>query len=383
MAEAHDWFDPNAQNLDPALLQAIMGVQAQADPSGNGLMRYYVDPKTGRSFLARAGWDQNGTGDAGGFSGGTASNWGINEDLGGRYGRAFDAQGKYAGNYKSQGPWQDFLTAAAIALGGYYGGTYLNGAEGAVGGAEGLSGMDLAADAAAGTGNSIGTAGSALSGSAGATGVSGMDLAGDAAAGTGNNITTAGQGLTGTAGTAGTSAATKAGTTAATTGGTATSGGTSTAGTAATAGKGLMDIFKADGTLDYAKIGAGLLGAYAGYQDGKDKQATTKIEPWDKAQPYLEGLLRDGATLYDQYRQQPFSPSEQTAYGNFGNVLDVINGNAGGLLSGFQAAGSGRNNFTRGKPSLLTGYGFEPTGEQWRPGLLGNFGTTPIPRGAK
>lgn len=76
-----------------------------------------------------------------------------------------------------------------------------NMAAGAAGNAGGLSGMDLAADAALGTGNNITTAGSLLGGGeAVAGGLSGMDLAADAAAGTGNNVTTAGAGLGGSGG---------------------------------------------------------------------------------------------------------------------------------------------------------------------------------------
>jgi hypothetical protein len=69
------------------------------------------------------------------------------------------------------------LAAAAGAGGAAAGGV----------GAEGLSGMDLAADAAAGSGNSI--YGAAGQFGAGATsGLSGMDLAADAGVGSGNNL---------------------------------------------------------------------------------------------------------------------------------------------------------------------------------------------------
>jgi len=95
---------------------------------------------------------------------------------------------------------------APVLLAGV-GGAYAAGA-GEAGGAAGateLSGMDLAADAAVGTGNNISYAGGALGGGgAGAAGgageVSGMDLAADAGAGTGNNISYAGSQLGGAGG---------------------------------------------------------------------------------------------------------------------------------------------------------------------------------------
>jgi len=93
--------------------------------------------------------------------------------------------------------YRDVLTYAApvvlAGLGGaYFGGGAAGGATGAEAG--GVSGMDLAADAALGSGNNIVTAGGALGAgdvAAGAGGVSGMDLAADAPVGAGNNVTTA------------------------------------------------------------------------------------------------------------------------------------------------------------------------------------------------
>lgn len=91
-------------------------------------------------------------------------------------------------------------------------------------------------------------------------------------------------------------------------------------------------------------------------------------------QPYLTGLAEDGRGLYQQYMRQPFSPAQQTAYGNVGGLLDVVNANAGGLLQGFQANATGQNQFVRGQPRALIGSA--PLGGQgWAPGLLGSFGT--------
>jgi hypothetical protein len=119
----------------------------------------------------------------------------------------------------------------------------------------------------------------------------------------------------------------------------------------------------------------GLLGGLAGYLDGKDKQITSQTAPWSEAQPYLKGLLGAGATLWDHYQQQPFSPAEQAAFHNLGGVLDVANLNAGGLMDGFQATASGQNQFSRSNPRRsLIGSSFAPTAQQWQPQLYGDFG---------
>ena len=79
-----------------------------------------------------------------------------------------------------------------------------------------------------------------------------------------------------------------------------------------------------------------------------------------------------------QYKQQPFSPAEQTAYGNLGNMYDFINANASGLMSGFNANASGQNQFSRNNPRKgLIGNSYDPATSPvaWAPGLLGSFGT--------
>lgn len=376
-------------NLSPELLSFILTTQAQQDGAGNGLLRGFSDP-SGAGFHqygnyalnssnpesqsvsydpSRVDWSQS------------PIQFGINTDTS-NYLANYDQQGRFTGYEVAQDDnnWRDAIVAAlmmAPAVAGVYGWAGAAGTEGAA-----LSGMDLAADAGMSSASSGGATwgGTAAAGGTTAGGVSGMDLAADAGM---NSVNSAGGTTWGgaqTAGTtAGTSAATKAGTTAGTTA--ATSGGTSTgtAATAATAGKGLLDIFTADGSIDYAKLATGLLGAYTGYQGGKDQQQTQSRDPWGPAQPYLKGLLSEGADLYGKYKQEPFSPTEQTAYGNYGGLLDTINRGAGGLMQGFDVTASGGNQFVRGKPrnGTLIGAAFEPTAETWNPGLLGNFGTTP------
>lgn len=119
---------------------------------------------------------------------------------------------------------------------------------------------------------------------------------------------------------------------------------------------------------DWTKLGLAGLAAY----DAKDQKQTMTKDPWGPAQPYLKGLMADGATLYDQYKQTPFSDQQKTAYNNLGGLLNTINANAGGLMSGFQANASGANNYDRSNPRRqLTGSTFDMG--QFMPGLLNFF----------
>lgn len=159
---------------------------------------------------------------------------------------------------------------------------------------------------------------------------------------------------------------------------------------------GKTDLFGADnGGFDWGKAGgaawkwltsgsgkdgngippwAMLAGAGLGLLDSRDKEATSSRDPWKPMQPYLLGLADDGRGLYNQYKAQPFSQAQQTAYGNVGGLLDTLNANAGGLLQGMQANATGQNQFVRGKPQRLVGSA-PVNGDLFTPGLLGNFGT--------
>lgn len=124
--------------------------------------------------------------------------------------------------------------------------------------------------------------------------------------------------------------------------------------------------------LDWGKLGLQALGAYQGYQAGKDQQQTQTRDPWGPAQPYILEALQQGQKLNQQYQAQPFSPQQQTAYNNLGSLLNLANTNAPGLLSGFQANATGANNYDRSNPrkALL---GSAPMQGNWNPGLLSFF----------
>lgn len=364
----------NLGQLSPELLAFLTQQQAQ-DVGGSGLYRGFATPdgRTIQQYGNYADASPGASPDSQSYSrdparaGWSGIDFMLNTDES-NDAATFDQNGNFIGYERRQDDkdWRDFITAAAMIGGGIYGGGALSdwaagaGAAGGTGGAAAGAGTDWAGWAAAEQSGAL--AGSGYTGSAFGAGeaAAGLGAAGGAAGGAGAGA--------GGAGTAGTGAAGAGG---------AGAGGAGGAGGAASAGKGLLDIFNTDGSLNYGKLAAGLFGAYTGYQDSKDKEQTQKVEPWGPAQPYLKGLLGEGADIYSQYKQQPFSPTEQTAYGNLGNTFDFINANAPGLMSGFNANASGQNQFVRGKPRSLIGNSYDPATSPvaWQPGLLGNFGT--------
>lgn len=341
--------------------------------------------------------------------------------------QTWDLGGNYLGYGSADSDLRRLAKAVAVAAGAYYGAGAMSGAEGAGGAAGGAAGAEGAAGGAgAGAGADwAGWAAGEGSGALAGSGYTGADfLAGEAAAAGGAGAAGAGAaGAAGGSGSTGTSAATKAGTSAATTAATQ-GGGQSGASGASDFRQGEINGYQTNGSMpsspastsgnmsdwdrwweaakqavgtgagsDPASWGnllsnfignnaGGLLGAYLGYQDSKDKQQTSKTEPWGPMQPYLLGLANGGADLYGQFKAQPFSPAEQTAYSNYGNVLDFINHAAPDLMSGFDANASGRNQFVRGQPRTLLGSNYTANGNPvaWQPGLLGGFGTGNNPR---
>ncbi len=128
-------------------------------------------------------------------------------------------------------------------------------------------------------------------------------------------------------------------------------------------------------SFDLGKLLATILGAGLGAKSSQDQQQTNTREPWAPAQPMLKGLINEGTDLYNQFKAQPFNGAQMAGYNNMAGLLDLVNKNAGGLLSGFQANASGANQFSRSNPQRgLIGSSFNPTAEQWNPQSYGRFG---------
>ena len=319
-----------ATNLDPQLLAQLLALQqgqglGQWSGTGN-LGDWTVDRR--RDVVGHSG------GDAGTelysdpitrlYQGTGHETWGQDTA------DVYDAQGNYIGPSSGDSEALSMAKFIAMSLAAGYGADALNGAYG--GAAAGSEGM----------------VNGAFLGEGMASGVPAWDAAATAA----GNTLAAGGGAAAGAGSAG------------------------GAGSTLASGAG-----KAMDALGGAKTVAGVIGAVAGAADSGDKEQTSSRDPWAPAQPYLKGLLSDGAQLYDQYKQQPFSQSQQAGYTNIGSLLDLVNNNAGGLLSGFRANASGANQFQRGTPGLLQGSSFNPTAEQWQPQGYGDMGMAQFRRG--
>ena len=132
---------------------------------------------------------------------------------------------------------------------------------------------------------------------------------------------------------------------------------------AAAASNGLLSGI--DPTL--LQLGGAALGA-ASSQD-QEQTTTTKNEPWAPAQPWIKDNIAAGQALQKQYTEQPFSPGQQTAYGNLYGLLNSYNTEMlPGLLGNANAMSQGYDRYapkeTRGKPKFGT------VGSTWAPGLL-------------
>ena len=326
-------------NLDPQLLAQILGLrntgQYSDNPNVGGPDFWEQQGAVGNNnyrlySLPSLGYTGNGDSQTPVERGSQDYVTKVREDTGGRLGDWWNTDGTYGGTFAVGGPMDGLYTAIALMLGGYLGGTALSGAE-----AAGLSGLDAAmVDAGAGATN-VGAAGGAVGGAAGGAGAVGGGAGGlsgwDAAMAGADGLSGAGAGATNVG---------------------------------AVTGGGLGSL----GMSDLAKLGLSGLAAY----DSRDQQSTSSRDPWGPAQPYLRAMMADGASLYDRYKNNPFSEQQKTAYNNLGGLLNTINSNAGGLLSGFQANASGANNYDRSNPRRqLTGSTFDMG--QFMPGLLNFF----------
>ena len=115
------------------------------------------------------------------------------------------------------------------------------------------------------------------------------------------------------------------------------------------------------------QLGGAALGA-ASSQD-QEQTTTTKNEPWGPAQQWIKDNIASGQALQKQYTEQPFSPGQQTAYGNLYGLLNSYNTEMlPGLLGNANAMSQGYDRYapkeTRSKPK------FGAVGSTWAPGLL-------------
>lgn len=139
------------------------------------------------------------------------------------------------------------------------------------------------------------------------------------------------------------------------------------------AGGGLVNAGAAAGGLlsgipsSLIQLGGAALGA-ASSQD-QEQTTTQKNEPWAPAQPWIKDNIAAGQALQKQYTDQPFSPGQQTAYGNLYGLLNSFNTEMlPGLLGNANAMSQGYDRYapkeTRAKPK------FGAVGATWAPGLL-------------
>ncbi|MBK7515409.1 MAG: hypothetical protein IPI51_07315 [Betaproteobacteria bacterium] len=114
-----------------------------------------------------------------------------------------------------------------------------------------------------------------------------------------------------------------------------------------------------------------LIGAGVGAATTTDEEqtTTTKNEPWSAAQPWIKDNIAAGQALQKRYTDQPFSPGQQTAYGNLYGLLNSYNTEMlPGLLGNANAMSQGYDRYapkeTRSRPN------FGAVGSTWAPGLL-------------
>lgn len=310
--------------LNDYTLSGIAGVRQ--DGTGDAMQNVYDPSGTGEVIYGPA------------FGGGEFGNQGVN---------VYNASnGEWMGTNSGDGDGLTLAKLIAAAAATYAGGYGLEGAGGGTGAAaagatEAGAGAGLAGGAAEGSALDALMAGGGYGGGTGATMTGGSALT--SGAGSGVFGTTLGD----------------AGLMSSSVGGYNFGGGGSTP-PPSTGGRGM-------------NLGSAL-GALAGAASSRDQTQSSNRDPWAPAQPFLRQQIAQGQQLAEQYQRQPFSQAQQTAYGNYGGLLDALNGSAGGLLGGMSANASGANNFDRSNPRRQLQSGGSVDLSRWMPGLLGNFG---------
>lgn len=285
--------------------------------SGTGVPGY--TPWTGDSGGTWQG------GDAGQYVPGPQTTLIYGPQSGGSFGvqrsDVWDQAGNYLGPSSGDGNGLMALKFLAAAAAMYGGASALNGA---MGGGGGVGASEVGAAEAAGGG-----AGGAGPGSLGSTGLDAM-RAGEVA-------------------------------------GYATNGSMPSSAAVATGGAG-------GGAIDWTQLAGKAAGALAGAASSRDQTQSANRDPWGPAQPLLKDLIAQAQTLSQQYQQQPFSPAQQTAYGNQAGLLNAMTSSAPGLLAGFGANASGANNYDRANPRRALTGGQSIDWQGYAPGLLQFFG---------
>lgn len=117
-----------------------------------------------------------------------------------------------------------------------------------------------------------------------------------------------------------------------------------------------------------------IAGALIGGLLSRDQQASASREPWGPAQPWLRDQIARGQALQDFYAQNPFSPTQQTAYQNLFSDIDLFRTGMLPNLLGIASAAATQP-YERGVPSA-PGQGMFARPQQQR-------AFTPVPIGGQ
>lgn len=292
------------QNLTPEQLAAILAgypTMGAADQARQGLFAGWGENLP--ELYQSENWIQDGTGDSSSQHLGQP-NRGIYHELSGSASDVWDPNtGQYLGQSTGMSDGKMGMLAALMLAGGAYG-AYASGA----GAGAGATTVGTTAGTTAGT-----TTGTEL----GTTGLNSMRAAELAGYSTNGAMPS--------------SAAVAAGTT--------------------TAGSSGVADWLAKAASDPSNW-ARLAGAAAGAASSGDQtqSSTQNREPWGPAQDWIRQNIGIGQGLQQQYQQQPFSATQQQAYGNQFGLLNSANQSMPAWMQGMQANASGANNYDRNNP---------------------------------